>query len=190
MRSLRLLSLLVLLPVAATPVGAQQFVPKSTFTGIMEIQKRYILRLIDVAHDSMLGFRPTPGVRTFAEQIEHAAGSDAFIAHLIITGGVNVYPKEVELVLETHPEVQEVAVVGLADPEYGQRVVAVVAGDPGTVRAGLADELIAYCRDRLSGIKCPRSVLFMAELPRNENGKLLKRLLRERLEAGQGIPSA
>ena len=109
---------------------------------------------------------------------------------LIITGGVNVYPKEVELVLETHPEVQEVAVVGLADPEYGQRVVAVVAGDPGTVRAGLADELIAYCRDRLSGIKCPRSVLFMAELPRNENGKLLKRLLRERLEAGQGIPSA
>ena len=92
MRSLRLLSLLVLFPLAAPSAGAQQFVPKSTFTGIMEVQKRYILRLIDVAHDSMLGFRPTPGVRTFAEQIEHAAGADALIAHMIITGGVQGMP--------------------------------------------------------------------------------------------------
>lgn len=90
MRSLRISLVLFLL--AAVPAGAQQFVPRSVFTSVIETQKSYLMRYIDVAPDSMLGFRPTPGVRTFAEQIEHAAGSDAFIAHLIIAGSPQGMP--------------------------------------------------------------------------------------------------
>jgi hypothetical protein len=94
MRSLRVVwsAIALTCAAAAAPAGAQMFVPKSTFTSIIQTQKNYLLRLIDVAPDSMLGFRPTPGVRSFAEQIEHAAGSDALIAHLIITGGMGGMP--------------------------------------------------------------------------------------------------
>ncbi|WP_423456491.1 AMP-binding protein [Ottowia sp. VDI28] len=99
---------------------------------------------------------------------------------LIICGGVNIYPREVEIVLDEHPAVAESAVIGVPNEEYGQEVKAVVqlkAGVPGTQE--LAEELLALCRGKLSRIKCPRSVEFMDELPRNENGKLLKRVLRE-----------
>jgi uncharacterized damage-inducible protein DinB len=92
MPSFRSLLVLALLPAAALPASAQQFLPKSTMTSIIESQKRYLLRVIDAAPDSMLGFRPTPGVRTFAEQVEHAAGADAFIARLVITGGTQGMP--------------------------------------------------------------------------------------------------
>jgi long-chain acyl-CoA synthetase len=98
---------------------------------------------------------------------------------LILTGGVNVYPKEVELVLETHPAVREVAVIGLPDPDLGQRVAAVVC-TKGEANDTLADALLAHCRAALSSVKCPRAIHFVDELPRNENGKLLKRVLRER----------
>jgi len=77
---------------AAEPALAQQFIPQSALIAMVEIHKASILRYIDAAPDSMLGFRPTPGVRTFAEQIEHAAGSDALIAHLAITGSDKVPP--------------------------------------------------------------------------------------------------
>ncbi len=98
---------------------------------------------------------------------------------LILTGGVNVYPKEVELVLEAHPAVREVAVVGLPDRDLGQRVAAFVSPNPRADDA-LADALLQHCRAALSPIKCPRLIAFVDELPRNENGKLLKRVLRER----------
>jgi len=97
---------------------------------------------------------------------------------LIISGGVNIYPKEVELVLDAHPAVRESAVIGLPDPEYGQKAHAVVVAD-GAAET-LREELIAFCRDRLSSFKCPRGVSFVGALPRNETGKLLKRALRER----------
>jgi len=90
MRSTRVLLALALLPAAALPLPAQQFLPQSTLISVLQTQKAYLMRYIDVAPDSMLGFRPTPGVRTFAEQIEHTAGSDAFIAHLAITGSMAV----------------------------------------------------------------------------------------------------
>lgn len=97
---------------------------------------------------------------------------------LIIRGGVNVYPREVEAVLETHPAVAEVAVIGLPDAEYGQSVKAVVC-PAGPADPDLADALIAFCRQRLASIKCPASVDFIDALPRNDNGKLLKRALRD-----------
>ncbi len=89
-RSHRLLVALSLVPFAATPATAQQFIPKSALVAMVEVHKASILRYIDAAPDSMLGFRPTKGVRNFAEQIEHAAGSDALIVHLAITGSPKV----------------------------------------------------------------------------------------------------
>jgi long-chain acyl-CoA synthetase len=95
---------------------------------------------------------------------------------MIITGGVNVYPAEVEAVLLTHPAVADVGVIGVPDPEWGESVRAVVEPVDGV--AVTADELISFCRARLAGYKCPREVEFRADLPRTETGKLMKRLLR------------
>lgn len=83
----RLAAVTVLLAFAGAPLSAQQFIPRQTLISILESQKSFILKYVDIAPDSMLGFRPTPGVRTFAEQISHAAGSDAAISHAIVTGG-------------------------------------------------------------------------------------------------------
>ncbi len=95
---------------------------------------------------------------------------------MIISGGVNVYPAEVEAALEAHPAVGEVAVVGVPDREWGERVRAFVALRPGREASG--DELAAHCRERLSGPKVPRDYVFLEALPRNPTGKVLKRELR------------
>ena len=94
MRPLRFVcsALALAFPLAAVPAHAQVFMGKATYASIMQTQKNYLMRLVDIAPDSMLGFRPTPGVRTFAEQIEHAAGADALIAHIIIAGGMAGMP--------------------------------------------------------------------------------------------------
>jgi long-chain acyl-CoA synthetase len=100
---------------------------------------------------------------------------------LIITGGVNVYPREVEDVLERHAVVAEAAVIGLGHADLGQMVVAVVRLLDGSLPTSvLADALSAHCRAVLSPVKCPRQIIFADALPMNENGKLLKRVLRER----------
>jgi malonyl-CoA/methylmalonyl-CoA synthetase len=91
---------------------------------------------------------------------------------LIITGGLNVYPREVEDVLLGHPAVAEAAVVGLPSEEWGETVAAVVVAADG--RRVAPDELIAYCRDRLAPFKCPREVRAVASLPRNALGKILR----------------
>ncbi len=98
------------------------------------------------------------------------------LANMIVSGGVNIYPQEAENVLIQHPSVHDVAVVGVPNDEFGEEVKAVVQLRPGfDGTAALADELIAWCRDRLSNLKCPRSVDFVDTLPRTETGKLLKR---------------
>jgi len=96
-------------------------------------------------------------------------------SHMIISGGVNICPREVEDVLVVHPAVADVAVVGTPDPDMGEQVTAFVQRAEGATMDEA--ELIAWCRDRLSHFKCPRSVRFVAELPRLPTGKLLKRLL-------------
>jgi long-chain acyl-CoA synthetase len=104
---------------------------------------------------------------------------------MIITGGTNVYPAEVEAVLVGHPAVADVAVVGAPDPEWGEQVRAVVQPEAGVVADdALAAELIAYCRARLAGYKSPRLVEFRATLPRTETGKLAKGGIRAELWAG------
>jgi fatty-acyl-CoA synthase len=94
---------------------------------------------------------------------------------MIISGGVNIYPREIEDVLVMHPKVDDVAVLGTPDPDMGEQVTAFVLLAPGATATG--DELIAYCRDRLSHFKCPKEVRFVDSLPRLPTGKLLKRLL-------------
>lgn len=99
---------------------------------------------------------------------------------MIITGGTNVYPAEVEGVLLDHPAVREAGVIGLADPDWGETVAAVVEPVAGrTPDAALEAELAAHCRDRLSSYKVPRRWFFADDLPRTEAGKLAKRVLRE-----------
>ena len=90
MRVKRLIPALALLFATAAPLSAQKFIPQQALIAMVEVHKASILRYIDVAPDSMLGFRPTPDVRTFAEQIEHTAWADAFIAHSAITGSQEV----------------------------------------------------------------------------------------------------
>lgn len=101
-------------------------------------------------------------------------------AHLIISGGVNIYPAEVEGVLFGHPAVADAGVIGVPDSEWGEAVKAVVILQPGyTSSPQLATELIEYCRQHMAHFKCPRSVDFVSELPRHDNGKLYKHKLRE-----------
>jgi fatty-acyl-CoA synthase len=108
-------------------------------------------------------------------------------AHMIISGGVNIYPQETENVLAGHPAVADVAVIGVPDPEMGEAVKAVVQPvDPNAADDELAAALIACCRAELATYKCPRTIDFVDELPRDPNGKLYKRLLRERYWKGHG----
>ncbi|MDA4108125.1 AMP-binding protein [Mycolicibacterium holsaticum] len=109
---------------------------------------------------------------------------------MIISGGVNIYPAEVEGVLSSHPAIADVAVIGIPDPEWGEQVKAVVELVAGVAPSdALAEELIAYTRARLAGYKRPRSVDFTARLPRTETGKLLKRQVRDTywVEAGRRV---
>ncbi|HEY1690652.1 MAG TPA: acyl-CoA synthetase [Polyangiaceae bacterium] len=105
---------------------------------------------------------------------------------MIISGGVNIYPAEIESVLVVHPKVRDVAVFGIPDDDWGEHVKAVVELAPGVDGGSdVADELLAYCKERLAGFKCPRSIDFTAALPRDPNGKLYKRKLRDPYWAGR-----
>jgi long-chain acyl-CoA synthetase len=105
---------------------------------------------------------------------------------MIISGGVNIYPAEIEGVLITHPAVRDVAVFGIPDEEFGEQVKAVVQPADGvTPSEGLAGELVAHCRASLARYKAPRSIDFAEELPRTPTGKLYKRVLRDPYWAGR-----
>ncbi len=117
--------------------------------------------------------------------------SDGFLyltdrkANMIISGGVNIYPQEAENLLVTHPKVQDAAVFGVPNEDFGEEVKAVVQPvDMKMAGPDLAAELIAFCRQHLSAIKCPRTIDFDAELPRHPTGKLYKRLIKDRYWAG------
>jgi long-chain acyl-CoA synthetase len=108
-------------------------------------------------------------------------------ADLIISGGVNVYPAEVEAELLGHPAVGDAAVIGVPDPDWGEMVVAVVELRDGVQASdGLADALIEHCRARLAHFKCPRRVDFTDALPRTDTGKLYKRRLRDQYREAAG----
>ena len=102
-------------------------------------------------------------------------------SHMIISGGVNIYPQETEDHLIMHPKVDDVAVIGVPSAEMGEEVKAVVIPVDGRdAGPALAQELIDYCREGIAHYKCPRSIDFVDELPRTETGKMAKRKLRDR----------
>ncbi|TME94961.1 MAG: hypothetical protein E6I34_02750 [Chloroflexi bacterium] len=103
---------------------------------------------------------------------------------MVISGGVNIYPAEIEAVLHEHPAVADAAVVGVPDDEWGESVKAVIQLRTGAMAT--SEELIQFCADRLAGYKKPRSIDFVEELPRDAAGKLLKRAIREPYWAGAG----
>ena len=109
---------------------------------------------------------------------------------MIISGGVNIYPQEAEDVLETHEKVADVAVFGIPNPDFGEEVKAVVQPvempSDDSAAAALAEELMAFCRAKLADVKCPRSIDFRPDLPREPTGKLLKRLLKDEYWAAAG----
>ncbi|MGH8996905.1 MAG: long-chain-fatty-acid--CoA ligase [Acidimicrobiales bacterium] len=113
------------------------------------------------------GFRDAEGYLFLTDRIKD----------MVVTGGENVYPIEVENVLADHPAVADVAVIGVPDPRWGETIKAIVVLRPGAPAAPA--ELIAFARDRIAHFKCPTSVDFIDVLPRNPSGKILKRELRE-----------
>ncbi|MEZ5166805.1 MAG: AMP-binding protein [Acidimicrobiales bacterium] len=111
-------------------------------------------------------------------------------AYMIITGGVNVYPQEAENLLTMHPAVADVAVIGVPNDDFGEEVKGVVQPVEMPVDAAAAKtlerELVAYCREHLADVKCPRTIDFRADLPRHPTGKLYKRLLKDEYWAAAG----
>ena len=104
---------------------------------------------------------------------------------MIISGGVNIYPAEIEAVLAEHPAVADVAVFGIPDDDWGEQVKAVIEPAAGPGDEALVAELRAWCKERLAGFKIPRSFDFTRELPRDPSGKLYKRKLRDPYWAGR-----
>jgi len=99
------------------------------------------------------------------------------IKDMIISGGENIYPAEIERVLAEHPALQDVAVIGVPDERWGEVPKAVVVAKPGATVD--AEQLLAWCHERLASFKCPKTVDVVAELPRNPTGKILKKDLRK-----------
>jgi acyl-CoA synthetase (AMP-forming)/AMP-acid ligase II len=102
---------------------------------------------------------------------------------MIISGGVNVYPAEIEAVIDAHPAVHDVAVIGVPSDAWGESVHAIVVPHAGRTLAEA--DVLAWCREHLAGFKLPRSVSFAGEIPRNASGKILKKVLREPFWAGR-----
>jgi long-chain acyl-CoA synthetase len=98
---------------------------------------------------------------------------------IIIRGGLNVYPRDIEEVLFEHPAIAEAAVIGRPDPEYGEEVIAFVVLRPGVNAA--AEEILAFCRQRLAKYKTPKEIYFIASLPKSGVGKVVRRELRDKL---------
>ena len=98
-------------------------------------------------------------------------------ANMIITGGENVFPSEVENLLGSHPAVKYVAVIGIPHEKWGEAVKAIVQLAPNT--SATEDELIALCKDKIGGMKAPKSIDFWERLPRSDIGKILKKEIRK-----------
>ena len=105
------------------------------------------------------------------------------IKDLIVSGGENIYPAEVENVLMQHPAVADGAVIGVPDDQWGEQVKAIVVAKPREHAS--AEDIIAFMRERIAHFKCPRTVDFVEAIPRNPSGKILKKVLRAPFWAGR-----
>jgi fatty-acyl-CoA synthase len=109
-------------------------------------------------------------------------------SYMIISGGVNIYPQEIENLMIMHPKIMDVAVIGAPDKDFGEKVVAVVTlHDMAEAGPVLAEELTAWLAPQLTRVKIPRQIDFRADLPREPTGKLLKRKLRDEYRTAAGL---
>jgi long-chain acyl-CoA synthetase len=160
-------------PVATGTAGTLWFKTASPFEYFKDPEKTAEVRSPD-------GTMSTVGDVGYVDEDSYVYLTDRR-TFMIISGGVNIYPQECENLLITHPQVADAAVFGVPNDDFGEEVKAVVQPMPGVrPNADFAEELIAFCRQHLAHIKCPRSVDFEEELPRLPTGKLYKRLLRDR----------
>jgi acyl-CoA synthetase (AMP-forming)/AMP-acid ligase II len=112
-------------------------------------------------------------------------------AFMIVSGGVNIYPQEIENLLVNHPQIMDVAVLGMPNPDFGEEVVAVIEptkpapGEEPLSADSLTAAISAYCKANLAAFKCPKRIILMENLPRLPNGKLLKRIIKEQLLQNQ-----
>ncbi len=164
------------------------------------------VRLGELGEIQVRGAAPLPGYWNDAEATAATLTPDGFyrmgdvgtidadgfitiverLKDMVITGGENVYPAEVEAVLAGHPAVTDVAVIGIPDDHWGETLHAVVVAGPGLDASQLdTGELLSFARDRLAGFKCPTGVTVVPELPRNATGKVLRAALREPFWAGR-----
>jgi long-chain acyl-CoA synthetase len=161
-------------------------------TGLLYARNSHVSRMFEY-HDDPAKTSASylePGVFTLGDI--GRVDPDGYVAladrssHTIISGGVNIYPAEIEHVLQEHPAVGDVAVFGIPDDEWGEQVKAAVELAPGYQPSpALADEILAFARARLAAYKLPRSVDFEQTLPRHSSGKLYVRRLRERYWQGR-----
>ena len=147
--------------------------PKADFEYYKDAEKTRANRRGDFATVGDMGYFDADGYLFIADR-KH---------DMVISGGVNIYPREIEDVLITHPKVLDVAVIGVPDPEWGEQLKAIVQLKPG--ESATAEEIIAFARQRVADYKRPRSVDFVTELPREPSGKLYKRKLKEQYWAGR-----
>ncbi len=146
------------------------------------------------ADDKTAAAHPEPGVGTLGDVGWFDEDGYLFLTDrvidMVVSGGVNIYPAEIEAALSEHPDVTDVAVLGLPDAEMGEQVVAVVqVVDGRPLDDALVADLEALCRERLAGYKCPRRWMPIDEMPRNEAGKVPKHLLRATLTDSSAEPS-
>jgi long-chain acyl-CoA synthetase len=147
--------------------------PKSDFEYYKDAEKTRANRRGDFVTVGDMGYLDADGYLFIADR-KH---------DMVISGGVNIYPREIEDVLIGHPKVLDVAVIGVPDPEWGEQLKAIIQLKPG--ETATADEVIAFARQHLADYKRPRTVDFVAELPREPSGKLYKRKLTEQYWAGR-----
>jgi fatty-acyl-CoA synthase len=99
------------------------------------------------------------------------------IKDMVISGGVNIYPRDIEEVLIQHPDITDVAVIGIPDEKWGERLKAFVVAEPGQTIS--EESILEFCKERISSMKTPKDYAFIDQLPRNASGKVLKTDLRK-----------
>jgi long-chain acyl-CoA synthetase len=157
-------------------VGTVYSIPRTEFEYFKDVQKTAQARQGKYATVGDVGYLDEDGYLYLSDRK----------TDMIISGGVNIYPAEIESVLITYPAVADVAVIGVPNDEWGEEVKAVVEARPGIVPSDdLAAELLAFLKGRLAHFKWPRSIDFTSEMPRDPSGKLYRRKLRERYWSGR-----
>ena len=155
-------------------------VTKPNVEGELYVRSANMFSTYHKAHDKFLADQKQ-GVQTVGDIAYFDEDGFYYICDrkkdMIISGGVNIYPAEIEAALETHPDINDVAVFGIPDEEWGEAVHAIVVVRPGMSLS--KDQIAAFAREHLAGYKVPRSYSFMTEIPRTGSGKILKRELRK-----------